>query len=106
MSDQAIDDAIAKIMADPEFARQVYEHPEEALSGNFDLLPGEWRTISTCVNIDVQESLGEVQGFAAGSANFGAVQWTTLGQATQFKSSFDRFSTSPTIVPGRTQFGR
>jgi len=57
MSDQAIDAAVEKILGDQDYARLVYESPEEALKAEFDLAPGEWRSIAWCLREDVEGSL-------------------------------------------------
>jgi hypothetical protein len=106
MSDQGIDAAIAKIMSDPAYAKTVFQNPEEALSAPFNLLPGEWRTISICLNQDVQESLGNVQPTEVAKVDFSKVKWNLIKEALKFKSSFERFSYTPTSTPGRGQFNR
>ncbi|MGH2588242.1 MAG: hypothetical protein ACRDJE_25260, partial [Dehalococcoidia bacterium] len=62
MSDQAIDAAVEKILSDPVYAGEVYYNPEEALCSQFELEPGEWRSIAWSLRQDVEDSLGDVSG--------------------------------------------
>jgi len=90
MSHQGIDAAVEKILADQGYAKEVYQNPEQALRSQFDLAPGEWRSIAWAVQKDVQDSLGDVSGHALPTFNFSAVQFRTVGRIPSLKGNIDR----------------
>ncbi len=88
MSDQGLDAAVARILTDREFARQVYENPEGALS-QYDLGQGEWRAIGWTVQHDVQTELGDVAGLSVGAINFAGLSLNFTSRLPEFKGRFD-----------------
>jgi hypothetical protein len=106
MSDRGIDKAVEKILADHEFAKKVLSDPERTLTSQFDLEPGEWRSIHWALKQDVEDSVGEVSGYAG--LNLSNVNLTYTKQIPTLKGQFDRGSYTPTShanLPGRRPGG-
>lgn len=101
MSQQATDAAVEKILADPDFAAQVYQDPEKTLTSQFELLPGEWRAISACLQQDVQDSVGDVKGHLYGRDTFVSLQYGRLIQLPGFYGSINFNAFGPTAIPSR-----
>lgn len=92
MSDQGIDAAVEKILADQTFAKEVYQNPQEALTSQFELDPPEWRSIAWAVQRDVEDSLGDVSGHAPPTLNFGSVEFRTVGRISALKGTIIRLA--------------
>jgi hypothetical protein len=93
MSDQAIDAAVEKILSDPDYAAQVHANPESALTSQFDLAPEEWRSIGWSLQQDVQNSLGDVQGYDGYQfivSHFPVIRFDFIRQVPTFRTNFDR----------------
>lgn len=86
MSDKGVDQAVEKILADPAFARQVLDTPEWALTSNFPLLVGEWRSISWALLQDVLDS-----------TDFKQIKYNLLAQLPKLKGNIDRADEDPTV---------
>lgn len=90
MSDEAIDAAVAKIISDHDYARRVLENPKEALTSEFDLAEGEWRSIHWVLVEDVHDATApEVTGFAVAPVDFGNVTFDRLQLIPSMKGGFD-----------------
>jgi hypothetical protein len=101
MSQQTVEAAIEKIVADPEYAAKVYQGAEEALTSQFDLAPGEWRAIEASLKQDVEDSLGDVQGHTLGRDRFASVSYVRLTALPAYHGSINPNAFGPTIVPSR-----
>lgn len=92
MSDHGIDEAVEKILADPTYARYVLENPEKALTSDFDLEPGEWRSIHWSLKQDIEDS--------ARQARYAQLPQLTgyrhLAQLPRLKGNIDRAGGEPT----------
>ncbi|MEY2433981.1 MAG: hypothetical protein QOC92_3706 [Acidimicrobiaceae bacterium] len=51
-------------MADPDFARRVYEAPEGSTAIEYNLDPAEWQAVQRALAADVESATDEVSGFA------------------------------------------
>src|SRR5262245_47584524 len=101
MSQQTVEAAIEKIVSDADYAFEVYQNPEQATTSQFDLAPGEWRAIEASLKKDVEESLGDVQGYTLTGSRLGAVSYTRLTALPQYYGSINPNAFGPTIVPSR-----
>jgi hypothetical protein len=86
VSDTSVDAAVEKIISDSTFAQQVLTNPDQTLKAHFDLAPDEVMAISSALQSDVTNSLGEVLGYT--NIDFSAVQFTLLPQLASLKGSF------------------
>jgi len=96
MSDKGIDACVEKLLADPEYAKRALKEPEQTLTADHDLDPGEWRSIHWALKQDVEDSLGDVTGHSIASINFTAVNFNYLRQLPTLKGSIDRMGTAAT----------
>jgi hypothetical protein len=92
MTEQSVTAAVEKILSDPAFAKAVHEKPEETLTSNFKLEPGEWQSIAWCLNQDVQDALTE--------KFFSSLSYRVISQVPQLQGTFDRYAAGPTAIPG------
>ncbi len=95
MSHEAVNAAVEAILADPEYARQVYERPEESLCPRFDLTGNEWRSIARSLQADVQAELGDVIGHGLPPRGFGMLEYRATRQLPTFKGEYDRIVIIP-----------
>ena len=99
MSDEAVDAAVEKILSDQSYAQHVYMNPEEALASQFNLEPGEWQSLAWGLRRDVEDSLGDTQGFTVEppAIDFSLVQFTHISRVPAVKGEWDRKAMGPTV---------
>lgn len=85
-SNQGLDEAVEKILADPSFARDVLQNPERALTSRFTLSQGEWRSISWSLLEDVFRAIELHQ-----------IEFNYLSQLPRLKGGIDTASDTPTV---------
>ncbi|HLN16308.1 MAG TPA: hypothetical protein VK277_06070 [Acidimicrobiales bacterium] len=84
MSRQGVEEAVEQLWVDEPLARAVAADGVEAL-GSFDLTDDEKAGLVTALRLDIQESLGDVSGFALDAMAVGTVN---LGNVTTFGRTF------------------
>lgn len=95
MSNEAVNAAVEAILADPVYAGQVYESPEQALCARFDLSGNEWRSIARSLQEDVKDELGDVAGHGLSNRGLGLMEFRATRQLPIFKNDYDRIVLIP-----------
>jgi len=95
MSHEALNAAVEAILADPEYARQVYERPEESLCSRFELTGNEWRSIARSLQEDVKDELGDVTGHGLSDRGLSLLEFRATRQLPIFKGDYDRIVIIP-----------
>jgi hypothetical protein len=88
-----LDAAVAHIMKDPKFAKQVYEKPQEALKEH-QLRPGEWRLVQWFLKQDVKDTFGD----RPATIDFSALKYTFLSRLPAFRGDVIAGPQDPTIT--------